>query len=178
MNRLESIVLGLCAMMLPTIGAAQILVLGQELGVSTEQQVMAAVPREANVQGKGENKFTGGLQFETSGDGYGVEALSKVSYIFDEDKKLASVILVLGKHRFDDLFGVLAKKYTVTAKERPNLGDMSARLNGKGGTVILNAPHLSFELTVSYVRDDLYRNVVATTEKEKKEQRDGELRKL
>ena len=142
--------------MLPAICLAQVQVLGFELGTSTEQQVRSKLGKSAQIGDVGTNKFTGGQQFKTGGEGYGIEGLTEVFYIFDKDQKLAGVLMEMGNSRFDEVFGFLSGKYKVTAQERPFVGNKFGRFKAKGATIELNAPHMSFEMQANYIRDDLY----------------------
>jgi hypothetical protein len=147
----------LTVLLMPAIAFGQVQVVGFEIGTSTVEQVKSQLVKQTKIEDEGTNKYTGGTQFKTDGSGYDIESLNEVTYIFDQDQKLAGVIMDMGKHRFDEILGLLAAKYKVSAKQRPFVGNMFARLNAKGVTIELDAPHLGFNMQASYIRDDLYR---------------------
>ena len=142
--------------LLPAMCIAQVQVLGFDLGASTQQQVRSKLGKQAQISDAGTNKFTGGPQFKTDGEGYGIAGLTEVFYIFDKDQKLAGVLMQMGKGRFAEVFGFLAGKYKVTAQERPFVGNQFGRFKAKGATIELIAPHLGFEMQANYICDDLY----------------------
>lgn len=158
------------AAFIPALAFGQVQVAGFEIGTSTVQQVKSQLAKQTRIQDAGTNKFTGGAQFKTDGSGYGIESLNEVIYIFDKDQKLAGVIMDMGKHRFDEIFGIMAGKYKVTSKQRPFVGNMSARFKAQGVTIELDAPHLGFNMQASYIRDELYQqfNTQAAQESQQK----------
>lgn len=164
--------------LVPTLAFAQVQVVGFEIGVSTMSQVKSQLAKQAKVQDAGTNKFTGGPQFKTDGGGYDIESLTEVFYIFDKDQKLAAVMMNMSKDRFDEIFKFLAGKYKTTAKQRPFVGDMSARFKAKGVTIELVAPHLGFDMQANYIRDDLFQQFNAQTAQETQQKKATEKSKF
>lgn len=163
----------------PTLAFAQVQVVGFEIGTSTVQQVKSQlVKQQAKILDSMTNKFTGGPQFKTDGGGYDIESLSEVVYIFDKDQKLAAVLMVMDKGRFDEIFNFLAGKYKTTAKQRPFVGDMFARFKAKGTIIELEAPHLGFNMQANYIRDDLYQQFNAQTAQETQQKKATEKSKF
>lgn len=166
------------AVFLPALALAQVQVLGFEIGSSTARQVKAAVGRHAKVRDAGTNKYTGGPQFKTDGSGYDIDSLSEVFYIFDKDEKLAGVLMTMSKSRFDEIVEVLASKHKLTQKMRPFVGDMSAAFSAKGVRIEIDAPHLSFDMHLRYIRDDLYRQFRTQSAQEEQEKKRTEQTKF
>ncbi|MBI1928181.1 hypothetical protein HYR99_28540 [Candidatus Poribacteria bacterium] len=158
---------------------AQVAVLGFKIGVSTASQVKTQLAKQTRIEDAGINKYTGGPQFKTDGEGYDIETLTKVFYIFDEKEKLAGVLMTMSKNRFDDIFDVLSgKKYEVIVKERPFVGNMYARFKAKGVTIEMDAPHLGFTMSVSYLRDDLYQKFNSQSAQEEQQKKEKEKSKF
>lgn len=166
------------AALLPAICLAQVQVLGFEMGISTQQQVRAKLGKKAEISEPGINKFTGGPQFTTGGEGYDIEGLSSVVYIFDKDQRLAGVLMEMGKGRFDEVFSFLAGKYKVTSQQRPFVGDKFGGFKAKGATIELNAPHMSFEMNANYIRDDLYAQFKSQSAQEAQQKKASEKSKF
>ena len=165
----------LCAVaLLPPICIAQVQVLGFELGTSTQQHVKAKLGKKTEISNPATNKFSGGLQFTTSGAGYDIEGLSSVVYIFDKEQRLSAVLMEISKGRFDEIFNVLAGKYKLTRQQRPFVGNKFGGFKAEGVTIELDAPHLSFEMHVSYIRDDLYNRFRSQSAQEALQQKDSE----
>jgi hypothetical protein len=176
--------IGLASILLcPGLSKAQVQVLGFEMGKSTTSQVKTQLAKQTKIQDGGMNKFTGGTQFTTDGSGYDIDDLSNVVYIFDKDQKLAGVLMTLSQaeskaKRFDALFSVLTSKYKVVSKKRPFVGDMSGQFKGNGTTILLTAPHLSFEIEANYLRDDLFQKFNSQTADENNQKKSAEKSKF
>jgi hypothetical protein len=103
---------------------------------------------------------------KTDGASYEIEGLNNVLYIFDDQKKLMGVVMNMSKARFKPIYEVLSGKYKVLSQKRPFVGDQFARFESPDGIIELDAPHLSFELEVRYLRGDLVQKFKAQSETE------------
>jgi hypothetical protein len=128
---------------------------GQELGLSTYAQVKQQVGGKTPLSDVGTNKFSGGKMLQGDGDGLGIEGLSGVTFIFDKSDKLAAVTLTLPKDSFKPTLGALSAKYKLIEKQVPFVGNASARLQQGDSVIELDAPHMSFEMTVLYATKSL-----------------------
>ena len=131
--------------------------LGFDLGVSTLEQVKSALVKQTRISDAGLNKFSGGPMLKTDGSSYEIEGVTEVVYVFDDQKKLAAVLMDMDmdKNRFDAVFKALSAKYKVSAQQRPFVGNQFARFKTPDAVIELNAPHLSFQMSVNYVRTEL-----------------------
>jgi hypothetical protein len=161
---------------IPTYAGTQ--VLGFEIGVSTIEQVKLSLAKRTEVVDDGTNKFTDGPMLKTDGASYEIEGLHSVLYIFDDKKKLAAVIMDMDKARFDAVFQALAAKYKVSSQQRPFVGDKFAHFKTQDAMIILGAPHLSFEMAVRYIRNDLMRLYNSQTSAEAEIKRKSEAAKF
>jgi hypothetical protein len=130
-------------------------VLGVEIGVTTVEQLKQSLSKKAKIEDRGENKYTGGAMIKTDGKSYEIDGLTEVLYIFDDQKKLAGLVMSMNKARFDAVFQFLNGKYKVTSQERPFVGNQSAVFRPTDATIEIDAPHMSFEMEVRYIRNDL-----------------------
>ena len=130
-------------------------VIGVEVGVTTSDQLKSDLSKRTKIEDRGENKFTNGAMLRTDGASYEIEGLTDVLYIFDEQKKLAGVLMTMNKARFDSVFQFLSSKYKVTAQQRPFVGDQFARFKPADAVIEMDAPHLGFTMEVRYIRNDL-----------------------
>ena len=149
-----------------TLAQAGTQVLGFEIGVTTVEQLKQELSKKAKVQATGTNKFSQGEMFKTDGAGYDIEGLTEVLYIFDDQKKLAGVVMDMSKHRFDAIFQFLNGKYKVVAQQRPFVGNQYARFKPADAFIELDAPHLGFNMEVRYIRNDLMQKFTAQSEAE------------
>lgn len=153
-------------------------VLGFEVGTSTLDQIKSNLSKQTAVNDNGINKWSGGPMLQTNGESYEIEGLQKVLYIFDEQKKLTGVIMTMGKNRFDSVHQFLSKKYKVQTQQRPFVGDQFARFKTTDGVVELDAPHMSFEMDVRYLRSDLVQKFNAQSQAEATAKRKNEASKF
>mgnify|MGYP001282501103 CR=1 FL=1 len=147
-----------------TLAHAGTQVLGFEIGSTTVDQLKQDLRGKTKLESTGTNKYSGGEMFKTDGSSYGIEGLTKVLYVFDDQRELAAVIMVMAKHRFDSVFQFLESKYKVVAQQRPFVGDRYAKFRPSDAVIELDAPHLSFDMEVRYVRNDLMQKFIAQSE--------------
>lgn len=129
--------------------------LGFEIGTSTIDQVKSTLAKKSKVTDNGTNKFTMGPMLKTDGSSYEIEGLNEVLYIFDDQKKLAGIIMNMNKARFGTIFQLLSAKYKVTSQQRPFVGNQFARFKTQDSVIEMDAPHLGFVMEVRYIRNDL-----------------------
>jgi hypothetical protein len=149
-------------------------VLGFEVGVSTLDQVKATLSAKTKVEDRGTNKWSNGPMLGTDGSSYEIEGLNSVLYIFDEQKKLMGVVMNMNKARFKSIYEVLSGKYKVLSQQRPFVGNQFARFASSDGVIELDAPHLSFQMDVRYMRADLVQKFKAQSEDEAEKKRKKE----
>jgi len=171
---IRTVVLLLVLLAIPTaeISAAspsKVAPLGFEIGVADYNTVKRSLPRQSNPRDHGINKFSDGPMIQTGGEGYGVEGLQNVGYIFDRNNILCGVIMTFSKYRFDDVYSHLAEKYRLENRQIPFVGDKFARFRSGKAIVELSAPHLGFEMYANYLTDDLVRRRKSIDEAEEEE---------
>lgn len=130
--------------------AANAAPLGLEIGAATAAQVKAKLGGTTSLSELGKNKFTEGVMLGGDGGGLGVDGLKQITFIFGKDDVLQAVLMTLEKD-FNRTFEMLRKKYTLVSKQIPFVGDSYARFSQGASAVVLDAPHLSFEMTLRYI---------------------------
>lgn len=146
--------LGLAMFAMPAL-AANAAPLGMELNVATYAQVKQQLGGKTSLSNNGVNKYSGGKMLQGNGDGLGIEGLSEITFIFDASDKLAAVLMTLPKDSFQKTLSALSGKYKLVDKQVPFVGNASANLQQGESVVELNAPHMSFEMTVTYMTKSL-----------------------
>ncbi|MBW7925690.1 MAG: hypothetical protein H3C59_13245 [Burkholderiaceae bacterium] len=155
-------------------------VLGFEIGVSTHELVQTALKRKTIIRevAVDQNRFDGSI-LATNGESYEIEGLLEVFYIFDRDKRLAAITMVMNTYKFDAVFQALSAKYRVLSKDIPFVGSKSARFEGSDdGVIVLNAPHLGHVMNVTYTDRGFEEAVVGKMKKESDERRRREAGKF
>jgi hypothetical protein len=141
-------------------------VLGFEVGTSTLDEVKATLSKQTKVKDVGVNKWSNGPMLKTDGASYEIEGLNTVLYIFDEEKKLAGVVMNMRKARFASIYKVLAEKYKLQSEKRAFVGNQFAKFKSPNGSIELDAPHMSFEMEVRYLTSELVQKFSAQSEAE------------
>ena len=113
--------------------------------------------------------------FRLSRSEIALDGLSKdVVFIFNQDESLAGVSMSFDKQKFDELNAQLKKKYKKVIKSViPFVGNKLVKYKDGNSVVELNAPHLSFEMELTYLSDDFIKtmnNQLQQQEKAKKQQ--------
>jgi hypothetical protein len=148
---LRAAVLGLLLTAAKPAAANGAQVLGYAVGQSTYEDVMTSLKeRGAIPRDKGASVHAGGSMLEASGHGLGVEGLQSALMIFDTRNRLAGGLLTLHKSRYDAVVQALKEKYTFVREVRPFVGNRVAEFRASGALITVDAPHLSFEMTVLY----------------------------
>lgn len=131
-----------------------------------------------SAQEAGINQYSAGEMYDLDVAKLGFEGLQTCRAIFDKEGKLAAVLATLPKRRFDEIFQTLKGKYRLHGAEIPFVGDKSARFQDGSTRIMLDAPHLSFTMTMNYVRDDLWRAFQEQSRKSKENKKQKEAAKL
>lgn len=139
----------------PAAFAANAAPLGLELGVATYAQVKQQVGSKTSLSAGGTNKYSGGKMLQGNGSGLGVEGLSEITFIFDAADKLVAVLMTLPKDSFKPTLSALSGKYKLIDKVVPFVGNASAHLQQGDSVIEIDSPHMSFEMTVSYMTKKL-----------------------
>ncbi len=145
--------------------------LGFEIGTADFEQVRTALTEQGNVEHAGINKYSGGPMLLAPGSLFQIEGLNSALFIFDENAKLAGILMKMGKYKFNDIFGHLSSKYKLISKQIPFVGDSSAKFQQDDVHIEVDAPHLSFEMTVLYMKKTLLSKINSESSQEKKEQK-------
>lgn len=120
---------------------------GLELGVANYSQVKKSI---TDVTDSGTNTYSGGRMLQANGEGLEVEGLKGVVFIFDKSDVLVGAVLTMAKDP-KGMTKVLAGKYRQVSNNVDTLMNYGSARFEKGDSLIeINAPHLSFEMTVTY----------------------------
>ena len=106
--------------------------------------------------------ITDGFLFECNSKVFDMEGITgKVIFIFEKkpegemgNAKLELVNFTLNKHMYDSIVKSLSSKYKLVSQNKPFVGDASARFKKNNVNILVDSPHLSFEMTVTYSTDN------------------------
>ncbi|MFV5491134.1 hypothetical protein [Acinetobacter sp. ASP199] len=131
-------------------------VLGFKLGDSTYTSVTRTLSGWDEL---GINSYSQGKMIATNGNGYGVDRLTKVTYIFDQNETLQAILMQIdnrdakmGNEGFKKFKGYIEQRgYKRISNQEPFVGNQYAEYVTPNGDVIeLSAPHMSFDLRIDY----------------------------
>ena len=124
---------------------------GLELGKTT----IAEAKSKYTLRETGINKYSNGSMFSIDTSEVNFEGLSELSLIFNTNNVLVAVLTKLPKSKFKSLHQSLSKKYKVVSQNIPFVGNSSAKYVNGLTEITLDAPHMSFDMNMNYVRKEL-----------------------
>ena len=123
-------------------------------------------------QETGINKFSNGPMYKVSGRNIDMDGLKEVVFTFNQQGILQYVQLTFNnKNKFDELANQLATQYKMTTKQRPHVGNRYAEFKNGNSTIMLEAPHMSFDTTLTYLSNNFlsaYKNISNNEEQQRK----------
>jgi len=146
--------------------------LGYTLGSAQRADVENSLRRKADVRPKGTNRYSSGPMLLAEGAELGVEGLLSALFIFDSHETLVAVQLTLNKgfgEEFDRTYARLAAKYPLVKKTVPFVGNKYARFEKGTDIIELNAPHLNFAMTVTYMTRGFEQNYIKVSRQDARE---------
>ncbi|PHS13148.1 MAG: hypothetical protein COA86_17490 [Kangiella sp.] len=149
-------------------------VFGMELGKTTETQLK----EKHRLNHTGTNKYTNGNMYSVPTSGIDFSGLKEVTAIFNTNGKLMAVLTTLPKSKYDYLKKALGGKYKLTNEKKAFVGDKSSTYRSGSTEITLEAPHMSFDMTMNYITDELNNAYNNKSENERKKKRDNEASQL
>lgn len=143
--------IALALSLLSTAAFADPTIFGMELGKMTETELKA----KYNVSSNGTNKYSNGNMYSIPTSSINFSGLKEVTAIFDTNSKLVAVLTTVPKNKFDYLHQTLGGKYKLVSKNIPFVGNKSVKYRDGTTDITLEAPHMSFDMSMNYIRDDL-----------------------
>ncbi len=141
---------------------------GLELAVATLAQTRAKYGSE--LSDAGTNAINGGRMLKATNPSVGPEGLQDALLVFDKEERLVAVQMTLPKHGnagpVTEMANQLRKKYAEQSRNIPSVGNAMVRFERGNSVILLEAPHMSFAFTVTYLTKD-FQNALKTAEAEK-----------
>lgn len=149
-------------------------IFGMELGKMTESELKA----KYNVTHTGTNKYSNGNMYSVPTGSISFEGLQEVSTIFDKNSKLVGVLTKLPKGKFDYLNQTLGGKYKRVSQNIPFVGNKTATYRDGATEITLDAPHMSFTMSMNYLNDSLMSSFNDQSQREQKQKKASEQSQL
>lgn len=152
---LHRILLALIFAVLPRLALAEAAPFGLTIGTATLQDVKRELAPRTRLENAGVNKWTYGPMLKSDGTGLGIEGLQSAYFIFTPEEKLIGVLLTLPKDRYASVKNSLRSKYKLISAQEPFVGNQLAKFRDGKVTIEASAPHMSFEMELSYTHENL-----------------------
>lgn len=147
---------------------------GMPIGELTVQEAEARY----SIRASGFNEYSEGRMFSAPVAQFSFEGLQEVTLIFDSDELLVGVVATLNKGRFDDLFSGLSERYRLLSSQRPFVGNKLANFEAGDTEIHLDAPHMSFQMTMSYLDKGLLKSFQEKSSAAERRQQQHEMNQL
>lgn len=150
---MKKIIFSLFVLLLPFASFADPTVFGLTLGKTTEKEASDLYNGHSSL---GENIYSHGNMYNIPVKDIPFDGLKEVTTIFDENGLLVAVLAKFPKEKFNYINSSLKQKYKLISQQIPFVGNKFTKYSNGGTQILLDAPHLSFEMTLSYLRTDFY----------------------
>jgi hypothetical protein len=126
----------------------------------------------------GITKYSLGKVYQIEVSNIDMEGIESVDAIFDQNDKLVAVFAKFSKARYDALFNYLNQRYKLTSNQDAFVGNRYAIFRDGDTKIVLDAPHMSFSLSLNYLNDDFAKLYVEKSTEEEKEKEKKEMQSL
>lgn len=124
---------------------------GLEIGKVT----VADAEKMYALQQTGINKYSNGPMYSVNVSQINFEGLKTLTLVFNKAGVLTGVLATVPKHQFKALHQSLSKKYKVVSQQIPFVGNAYAKYVNGSTVITLDAPHMSFEMSMNYTHKEL-----------------------
>jgi hypothetical protein len=124
---------------------------GLEIGKAT----IADAEKAYNIEKTGTNKYSNGPMYNVPVSQLNYDGLKELTLIFNQKGILTGALATLPKDQFKATHQSLSKKYKVISQQVPFVGNSSAKYIDGSTEIELNAPHLSFDMSMNYLHKEL-----------------------
>jgi len=161
-------------MMLSSSVFADPTIFGMEIGKMTEKEFNSMYKASLT----GTNKYSNGNMYSVPVSSINFDGLKGVTTIFSDKGKLLAVLTTLPKNKFDYLHKTLGGKYKLVNQKIPFVGNKSAIYKDGNTEISLDAPHMSFDMSMNYISDELLQAFTLQSEQENRQKQKNEASQL
>jgi hypothetical protein len=147
-------------------------------GIKIKESTVSDIKGQYKSKDSGINKYSGGVMLDLEPTQLNFEGLQDISIVFGQDDKALAVFSTINKNRYQELLDMLSSKYTLVSKVGGFVGNSRAEFKDDNTKIVLDAPHLSFSMSLSYIHNDLNKKYIEESEKEKQQIKKQETEKL
>lgn len=176
MDKLSRTMFGvfLCCV-LPASAYADTTAFGMTLGKTTLEDFRKTYPSSTH---EGKNKWTDGQMYSIPVSELDFDGVKSDLIIFNKDGQITAITLDIDKERFGTINSMLSKKYKLIKKDIPFVGNKYVRYKNDKDFIELDAPHLSFSMSLLYIEKSFEDTYLKMNMEEKNNKKTKELDRL
>ncbi len=125
------------------------------LGIELNKSTLDDVKKSYRVVQSSQNATEGYHNSLLDIENIQMDTLSEAVVISNETNIVEGVVLTLDKNKFDDINQTLSGKYKTLSSKIPFVGNKLVTFQDGDCHIIINAPHMSFSMSVAYVTKNL-----------------------
>lgn len=133
--------------------------MGFEVGYSNFAGVRKALGTRIPVIETGINTVSGGKMMSTGGDGYPINNLLKVTYIFDRNDVLVALVLSMPRNPVEAV-SILSAKYKMLENKVSGFNNYgTAKFEQGDSFVVLEAPKMAYAMDIHFIEKAFYSRI-------------------
>lgn len=126
----------------------------------------------------GINKYSMGKMYDIDSRQLNIEGIKTVCAIFSKEDKLLALVTTFSKFEYASLLASLSQKYKLISKQDAFVGDKFARFQEDNTIIEIEAPHMSFDLTLNYLHNDLNKLILNQSRQEEEQKKAQQINDL
>lgn len=167
-------IIAISSLVASSFSVADPVIFNLEPGKTTEAQLNELY----DTQHMGINKYSNGNMYSIPTFSINFEALEQVTTVFNENGVLSAVLTTFPKSKFDYLNQTIGAKYSRVRQNIPFVGNKSSVYKDGSTKIMLDAPHLSFQMSMNYITQDFLDKFEHQSEYEKRQKEKNEASQL
>ena len=127
---------------------------------------------------KGVNLYSNGKMYSINCNNIDIKGIKSILTIFNTNDLLVGVIVKFQRYRYADLLSSLKEKYNLIENHSPFVGNKYAKFMSGETIVTIDSEHMSFDLEVSYIHNELEKMFITQSKKQEEQRKRNEVNSL
>ncbi|MWN89900.1 hypothetical protein GQ597_04145 [Gilliamella sp. Pra-s65] len=129
-------------------------------GLEINKATLEKTKEKYNLVENGVNYYSQGSTYLIDTKELSLDGLNRVLLIFSKENNiLLSVVATFSSYKFDSINNNLFQKYKLLKQSIPLVGDRHVEYKDDQSLIILDAPHSSFDLHITYISEEFNKKV-------------------
>lgn len=147
-------------------------------GLTLDNTTIQELKNNFSVSYAGINKYSQGEMYNIPTKQIKFDGLNEVTAIFNKSGKLVAVLSEFPKSKFNYINSALTKKYNLISQDIPFVGNKRVVYRDGSTEITLNAPHMSFDMSMQYISDSFNKAYDDITQREARQKTQQESKML